>query len=262
MVKALSYTKGPIKKIQGRSLDIYEVVDVIRNTQTDLRLLRSEESDFYQRCYDYAIRICNLIGIEPSMPRVTEKQVHRQNTPAGTPYDYYHVNVCSPFLEHLTEGIDQRFDKYNYMTLRLVGLVPSVIAVKDEVSIFEAIEFYKDDLPYPNLLDKEFRRWKNKWRTEIPSSRPNSVAKSLKVCDEDFFPNIYILLKLAATIPVTSCEYERSGSVLKRLNTYLRASMGQERLTSSAMIHINYDQKIDEEKVLEIFVRSSIESWN
>ena len=134
MVKALSYIKGPIKKIQGRSLDIYEVADVIRNTQTDLRLLRSEESDFYHRCYDYAIRICNL------MPRITEKQVHRENTPAATPYGYYRVNVCSPFLEHLTEGIDQRFDKYNLMTLRMMGLVPSVIAVKNEVKIFEAVE--------------------------------------------------------------------------------------------------------------------------
>ena len=98
MVKALSYIKGPIKKIQGRSLDLYEVLDVMRNTQADLRLLRSEESDFYQRCYDYAIRIYNLIGIEPSMPMITEKQVHRENTPAATPYDYYRVNVSSSFL--------------------------------------------------------------------------------------------------------------------------------------------------------------------
>ena len=171
------------------------------------------------------------------------------------PYEYYRVNVCSPFLEHLTEGIDQRFDKYNLMTLRMMGLVPSVIAVKDEVSIFDAAEFYKDDLPCPDLLGKEFSRWKNKWRTEISSSRPNSAAKSSKVCDQDSFPNIFILLKIAATIHVTSCECERSGSVLKRLNTYLRASMGQERLTSLAMIHINYDQKIDKEKVLEIFCK-------
>ena len=69
---------------------------------------------------------------------------------------YIRVNVYSPFLEHLTEGIDQRFDKYNLMTLRMMGVVPSVIAVKDEVSIFEAAEFYKDDLPCPNLLDEKF----------------------------------------------------------------------------------------------------------
>ena len=164
---------------------------MIRNTHMDLRFLRSEERDFYESCYEYAISSCNLIGVEPSMPRITEKQVHRENTPAATPYDYYRVNVCSPFLEHLTEAIDRRFDKCNLMTLRMMGLVPSVIAVKDEVSIFEAAEFYKDDLPCPNLLDEEFSRWKNKWRTEIPSSRPNSVAKLLKVCDQDSFLNIY-----------------------------------------------------------------------
>ena len=62
-------------------------------------------------------------------------------------------------------------------------------------------------------------------------------------------------MKIAATIPVTSCEWERSGSVFKRLNTYLRASMGQERLTSLAMIYIKHDQKIDEENVLKIFCK-------
>ena len=80
---------------------------MIRNTQTDLRLLRSEESDFYQRRYGNVIRVCNLIGVEPSIPRITEKQVHRENTPAATRCDYYRVNICSPFLEHLTEGNDQ-----------------------------------------------------------------------------------------------------------------------------------------------------------
>ena len=86
------------------------------------------------------------------------------------------------------------------MTLRLMDLVSSVIAVKDEVSIFEAAEFYKDDLPCPNLLDEEFRKGKNKWRTEIPSSRPNSVAKLLKICDQSSFPNIYICI-------IKNCSY-------------------------------------------------------
>ena len=67
---------------------------MIINTQTDLRLLRSEESDFCQRCYDCALRVCNLIRSEPSTPRITEKQVHRENAPAATTCDYYRANVC------------------------------------------------------------------------------------------------------------------------------------------------------------------------
>ena len=142
MVKTLIYIKGPIKKLQDHSLNLYKFADVIRNTLTGLRLLRSEESDFYQRCYDYTIRIRNLTGIKPSMPRITGKQIHRENTPAVTPCEYYSVNVCSHFLENLTEGIDQRFNKYNLMTLRMMGLAPSVIAVKNKVSISEAAELY------------------------------------------------------------------------------------------------------------------------
>ena len=64
-----------------------------------------------------------------------------------------------------------------------------------------------------------------------------------------------LLLKIAATIPITSCVCERSESDLRRLNTYLRASMGQEWLILLAMTYINYDQKIDKERVLEIFCK-------
>ena len=39
----------------------------------------------------------------------------------------------------------------------------------------------------------------------------------------DSYPNRYVLLNVLGTVTVTSCESERSGSVLQRLNTYLRA---------------------------------------
>ena len=71
----------------------------------------------------------------------------------------------------------------------------------------------------------------------------------------DSYPNIYVLLKILGTIAVTSCECERSGSVLKRLNIYLQASMGQNRLSALALIlmHITSDVDIDSNRVLKIF---------
>ena len=45
----------------------------------------------------------------------------------------------------------------------------------------------------------------------------HSCATSLKVCDPDDFSNPYILLKIAATLPVTSCECERSICTKRRL---------------------------------------------
>ena len=63
----------------------------------------------------------------------------------------------------------------------------------------------------------------------------------------------FFLLKIACTLPVTICECERSCSVLRRLSNYMRATMGQERLSSVALLHIHYDGDIDVTKVVDRF---------
>ena len=87
------------------------------------------------------------------------------------------------------------------------------------------------------------------------NDRSSINVSSLKACNHNMYPNLHVLLRICATIPVTSCERERSGSVLKRLHTYLRASMGQMRLSALALLHVNYDANIDIEKVIDIFAR-------
>ena len=70
----------------------------------------------------------------------------------------------------------------------------------------------------------------------------HSCAASLKAFDSDDFSNPYILLKIAATLPVTSCECERSISTKRRLNDYKRCAMGEARLSSLAIMYIKYKQ--------------------
>ena len=61
---------------------------------------------------------------------------------------------------------------------------------------------------------------------------PATAAAAVKECDPVHFLSIRTLLELACTLPVTSCECDHSPSTLKRLSTYMHASMGQEKLTS------------------------------
>ena len=75
------------------------------------------------------------------------------------------------------------------------------------------------------------------------------------MCDKLRFPNIYALLQLVCTLPVTSCECERSNSVLRRLHNYLRASTGEERLSNLAVLHINYDFKYDYDLLVDLYSR-------
>ena len=74
------------------------------------------------------------------------------------------------------------------------------------------------------------------------------------------FPNLYILLKIAATLLVTSCECERSINTMRRLNNYMRCTMGESRLSSLAIMHIKYDMPIDLDKVMVNFFEG-LHTW-
>ena len=78
-------------------------------------------------------------------------------------------------------------------------------------------------------------------------------ASSLKACDPDDFPNLYMLLKIAVTLPVTTCECERSISTMRRLNNYMRCTMGESRLSSLALMHIKYDMPVNLEEIVNLF---------
>lgn len=69
------------------------------------------------------------------------------------------------------------------------------------------------------------------------------------------FPTIHSLLKILASFPVIASA-ERSFSALKRIKTWLRCNMLQERLSGLAIIHCHRDKHVDIDKVIDIFSKS------
>ena len=59
------------------------------------------------------------------------------------------------------------------------------------------------------------------------------------------FPNIVQFPKIACSLCITSCECERSASVIRRLDTYMRHTMNEDCLTGLALIHIHFDMHVD-----------------
>ena len=169
--------------------------------------------------------------------QVIRSMQNRANAPAISVQEYFLRNIAIPFIDHVITELETHFIPLSTTSSTLLGLIPSVLC-NQVVDISEAVEMYKDDLPSPELIDQELRRWKLKWEGKSVQFQPSSCAQTIKKCDFQHFPNISQLLKLACTLPVTSCECERSASTLRRLNTFMRASMGEERLSALAMIHI------------------------
>ena len=68
------------------------------------------------------------------------------------------------------------------------------------------------------------------------------------------YPSIDTILCIMLTMPVTSATAERSFSVLRRLKTYVRSTMNNDRLSSLALMQIHRDFSVDLDKVMEKFV--------
>ena len=115
-------------------------------------------------------------------------------------------------------------------------------------------EFYLDDLPSADGLPQQMHNRVNKWR-RFKGAFPHTPADCLSYADETMYPNINCVLRIFCILPVTTAECERSVSVLRRLKTYLRFSMGQERLSSLALLHINQSMTIDFDAVINSFSR-------
>lgn len=72
--------------------------------------------------------------------------------------------------------------------------------------------------------------------------------------DVDQYSNIKVLLHIGCTLPVGSAEAERSFSCFRRLKTYVRSSMGEERMSSLALMNIFHNVEVDIDAVCKEFL--------
>jgi hypothetical protein len=70
------------------------------------------------------------------------------------------------------------------------------------------------------------------------------------------FPNVQKLLRIAVTMPLTSCSAERCFSAMKILKSRLRSTMDDERLNGLALLYIHKDKEISLEHVINNFALS------
>ena len=109
----------------------------------------------------------------------------------------------------------------------------------------EMVSMYEEDLPSPATWEAELHRWRVSWQGTDLENMPGTPSEALVSCNRDLYPNVYTLLKIVCTLPLTTTTCERSISVIRQLKTYLRATMGQQRMSSLALMHIHYNVQLD-----------------
>ena len=67
------------------------------------------------------------------------------------------------------------------------------------------------------------------------------------------FENIKVALLILGTLPITSCECERSISALRRLKNYSRSTMVDDRLNGLALMHIHHEIEPEVNSIIDKF---------
>ena len=123
--------------------------------------------------------------------------------------------------------------------------------------VMEFVQIYSDDLPEMESLKAEMDIWKMYWLQKFSGKLPDHISTTLKemVMMKTTFPNIYTALCILGTIPITTCQCERSVSALRRLKTYMRGTMAQERLNGLAALSVHRNMNISENEIIDKFAR-------
>jgi len=186
-----------------------------------------------------AQELAGLSGTELVLPRRNIRQRNRVNVPAGSPQEYFMRSIFIPFLDRVLGDLKERFADHNSAVYCLSSLIPAFIHQYSFDYLLPALEMcdkFVDD--NQNKLRSEFDLWKQRRINSAEAELPKSAIDSFSACNESLYPNVAVLRQVLATLPVTTAIAERLFSTLKRLKTYLRSSMADDRLTSLALIHV------------------------
>ena len=158
------------------------------------------------------------------------------------------MNVFLTFIEHLISQLVDRLLK-PLPRLKAQLILPKYIDSLGTADWEDITQEYGPLLPSPLTADAELELWKHhvpceQWESDLISTVKNT---------EQFFPNLHVISRVFLTMPVSTASVGQCFSALRRLKTYMKSTMSDDRLTGLALMHVHKGVKIDSEDILKKF---------
>ena len=269
----LSNTNSLCRYLQGKTVDVISARRNADLTIQTLRQCRSEESfkSVWQLASAMGLKMKNWLT--NSQFELREARAHRQ-TPSRrlqalvgehaqrqtqlTPESHHRINTYYASIDKVLSELELRFSGNDQEILCDLGNICQSEA-PDKESFSRVAKFYKID---GEILEAEQRMYASFRR--VRGLGYMTVSEMLQTMHEhdlfDMFPEFSSVVHILAVIPATSCSAERSFSGLRRLKTYLRSTMGQQRVSNIALINTEreYANSVvnkDIDRIIDIFGR-------
>ena len=182
------------------------------------------------------------LHLELSIPRTVARQCYRTNTGMRTTnaQEYFRQAIFIPYLDSILTSLRLRFDDSEFIPSSLLTLHPiRAVALTREnfkVEVARLDNIYKLDNFFVEALT-----WYDMWKhsNEAKNIEADLTLEELVINHCSSYPAIRHALLIALTLPSTTCTVERSFSTLRRVKTWLRATMGESRTSGLCMVSVH-----------------------
>ncbi|XP_066948596.1 zinc finger MYM-type protein 1-like [Macrobrachium rosenbergii] len=244
-----SNTNALARYLQGHDVDVMTAKITCDATLETLKKCREE--DMFSLIWEKARKTAtNKIEIAPDIEEVETKK--RQKKPSkrlqalsGETSEELisftdHQRARIAYYDALDRVLTEMRDRFACRDTHILTCLAKMIlgnAVEDD---FKAMsEFYNVDQDIPMAETAIFHNLEG-----VDLNTANTVIRYLysnALCET--LPHLSEMAKNLATLPATSCSAERSFSCLRRLKTYLRSTMDQDRVSACQLKHWELEVK-------------------
>jgi hypothetical protein len=194
--------------------------------------------------------LADRIDVQLEKPRTAIRIKHRST--AGDVNDtacrYFKVNV---FFPSCVAQLEERFSEDKSAMFLASKLMPNKIRTMTPIEMAKVFEWYSPDLPESPTFQMEIQRWKD--FCDDLKDTPKSLAESFVLSDPEYYPKFHEICHILLTMPVGSVPCARSFSALRRLKSWNRTTMTEDRLNGLALLHTHNNKDVDRVRVLDKF---------
>ena len=264
-------TKGLSDALQSPDLDLAAAVCLISSVESTLSESRSDTS--WSKLWDEATKLAMEYKItiprerssrQCGVPRRLDDYIligsslgHRDDLTSKDDYCYH---LYYAVIDNMLGEMNKRFSESNKEIMKAIqSCSPKSENYLDFEALKPLVDLYSSKLPSEDSLKLELVHAANVVKQTNPNAKTNMDTIAVLTPLKPAFPGILQLLNIVQTIAVTSSSCERTFSSLKRIKTYLRSTMGDERLSSLSVLSIERDLSSDIQMsdVLDNFANSN-----
>lgn len=240
------------KTLQRKDVSLQEALSAVTLAKAFYQRQRKEEA--FTTFYDGVVNTASELNVSaPSLPRYRRaparidggSQPHRFASPRD-----YHRSLYYQACDLLVNELEMRFQQKDLLpsAIALESLLLKAACGEDFSEDLKRVEesCYKNDFDFISLktqlsLLADVIKQASPCVRRVTSVRTIADAMNSQEVYKSLLSEVHKLIRLFLTLPVTSATSERTFSALRRLLTYLRATMTEKRLNNCLMLHVHKD---------------------